>query len=67
MSSLSTVVTYTISGLDNTKYYDFEFWGSTTRTYEDGGKTNWLIGSNNVSIEHYNYNGAPVYVTRQRK
>lgn len=61
MNSYSGSTIYTIGGLDNNKYYDLEFWGSTTRSYEDG-TTIWTVGSNSVNIEHRDYIGGPVYI-----
>ncbi|TSA25198.1 MAG: hypothetical protein D4R67_10620 [Bacteroidetes bacterium] len=59
--------TYTISGLDDTKSYNFEFWSglqAAARPWESNfGRTQWTIeGFNPVSIQHKSYTGSPVRI-----
>ena len=59
--------TYTISGLDDSKSYNFEFWSgllATARPWESNyGRTQWTIaGFNPVSIRHKGYTGSPVTI-----
>jgi len=59
--------TYAISGLDDAKSYNFEFWSgllAAARPWESNyGRTQWTIeGYNSVSIQHKGYTGSPVTI-----
>jgi len=59
--------TYTISGLNDAKSYNFEFWSglqAAARPWESNyGRTQWTIeGFNSVSIRHKGYTGSPVTI-----
>lgn len=59
--------TYTIDGLDENKYYNFEFWSgfeAAQRSWENNnGRTQFTIeGYSPVSIQHKGYTGSPVTI-----
>jgi hypothetical protein len=62
--SQATTNVHTFSGLTNSYTYTFDFFGSTTRTWESSaGTTTWTIGGTSVSITHKDYYGDKVTIS----
>ena len=63
-TSSTSPANYVVSGLNDSYTYTFDFWGYTSRSWEnDLGTSVWTIGGDSVSILHKNYDGLAVTIS----